>query len=216
MAPPRLASFTLCTGTKMNCTLILPAAGKSSRMRGADKLLEEVAGQPCLRTMALRGLKAGLAVVVTLPGSDHPRAAALAEVPVRRLPVKDADLGMAHSLRAAIAALPVTCEAALILPPDMPGILSEDLTGLVAEAQANPQALVMQAATEDGTPGHPVLFRRALFADFANLTGDQGAREIIADHAKSRLLVPLKGNRARLDLDTPEDWAAWRAGQAAP
>ncbi|PJE36025.1 nucleotidyltransferase family protein, partial [Pseudooceanicola lipolyticus] len=24
-------------------------------------------------------------------------------------------------------------------------------------------------------------------------------------------LVPLPGQRARADLDTPEDWAAWRA-----
>lgn len=200
----------------MNCTLILPAAGKSSRMRGADKLLQEVAGQPCLRAMALRGLKAGLAVLVTLPSADHPRAGALAELPVLRLPVADADQGMSRSLRCAIAALPDTCDAALILPPDMPGILSEDLTALLREAEANPQAQVVQAATEDGTPGHPVLFRRTLFADFAKLTGDRGAREIIATHAKSRLLVPLKDNRARLDLDTPEDWAAWRAGQAAP
>lgn len=200
----------------MNCTLILPAAGQSSRMRGADKLLQEVAGQPCLRAMALRGLRAGLAVLVTLPASDRARAAALAEVPVRRLPVANADLGMSQSLRSAIAALPDTCDAALILPPDMPGILSDDLTTLVSAAEANPQAHILQAATEDGTPGHPVLFRRALFDDFAELTGDQGAREIIAAHATSRLLVPLEGNRARLDLDTPEDWAAWRAGQAAP
>jgi len=200
----------------MKCTLILPAAGASSRMRGADKLLEEVAGQPCLRAMALRGLKAGLAVLVTLPGADHPRAAVLAEVPVRRLPVANADQGMSQSLRCAIAALPETTEAALILPPDMPAIGADDLTRLVQESEANPQALIVQAATEDGTPGHPVLFRSALFAEFAKLTGDQGARDIIAAHATSRVLVPLEGNRARLDLDTPEDWAAWRAGQAAP
>jgi hypothetical protein len=27
---------------------------------------------------------------------------------------------------------------------------------------------------------------------------------------------PLQGDRARLDLDTPEDWLAWRARAADP
>lgn len=200
----------------MRCTVILPAAGKSARMRGTDKLLEQVAGQPCLRAMALRGLKAGFAVIVTLPHADHPRAAALAEVPALRLPVPEAEEGMSASLRRAVAALPETTDAVLIVPPDMPGIRAADMTALCAVAEANPQALIVQATTEDGTPGHPVLFRRALFAEFADLTGDRGAQAIIAAHSQARLLVALEGTRARLDLDTPEDWAAWRAGQAAP
>ena len=200
----------------MKCTLILPAAGKSSRMRGADKLLEPVGGQPCLRAMALRGLKAGMAVLVTLPGADHPRAAALAEVPVRRLPVRNADKGLSESLRTGIAALGPDVEAAMILPPDMPGIQAQDLQALYDAARDNPEALIVQASGQDGTPGHPVLFRRALFSEFATLGGDRGARDIVGAHARSRLLVPLSGGHAGLDLDTPEDWAAWRAGQAAP
>lgn len=199
----------------MNCALILPAAGLSSRMRGGDKLLEEVCGMPCLRAMALRGLKAGLSVIVTLPASDHPRALALAETPVRRVTVRDASEGMAASLRAGIAALPEGTEAALILPPDMPDIQSEDLGALVTAAEAQPEALILQASTEDGTPGHPILFRKALFAEFADLTGDTGARSILQAHADQRRLVALPGDRARLDLDTPEAWAEWRAGQAS-
>ncbi|CAN0504988.1 unnamed protein product, partial [Scytosiphon promiscuus] len=31
-------------GACVTCALILPAAGRSSRMRGADKLLEDVGG----------------------------------------------------------------------------------------------------------------------------------------------------------------------------
>jgi molybdenum cofactor cytidylyltransferase len=43
------------------------------------------------------------------------------------------------------------------------------------------------------------------------LTGDTGAREVLKRHSDRVHLVPLKGDRALTDLDTPEDWAAWRA-----
>lgn len=195
----------------MRTALILLAAGQSTRMRGADKLLEDVRGMPCVRALALRGLAAGMQVIVPLPDRDHPRAAALAEVPVLRLPVPDASDGMAHSLRAGIAAVPDATEAAIVLPGDMPEVQREDMVALIQAAEGNPDALICQATTEDGTPGHPILFRRAVFPDFAELTGDTGARDIVAANRARRVLVARPGNRARLDLDTPEDWDAWRS-----
>jgi molybdenum cofactor cytidylyltransferase len=43
------------------------------------------------------------------------------------------------------------------------------------------------------------------------LQGDSGGREVMAQ-AQGRILpVPLPADHARRDLDTPEDWAAWRA-----
>lgn len=195
----------------MQTALILLAAGRATRMRGADKLLEDVGGAPCIRALALRGLAARMPVVVALPAArDHPRAQVLAEMPVLRLPVADADRGMAHSLRAAVAALPEGTEAAVVLPGDMPEVRCEDLLALREAAAARPDRLIIQATTEDGRPGHPVLFRKALFAEFAGLSGDSGARALLERHADKRLLVARPGNRARLDLDTPEAWAAWR------
>ena len=46
------------------------------------------------------------------------------------------------------------------------------------------------------------------------LTGDQGARELLQRHRDKVRLVPLPEARAITDLDTPEDWAAWRQRQA--
>lgn len=199
----------------MKTTLILLAAGASARMHGADKLLQDVGGMPCVKAMALRGLAAGMQVIVTLPDRDHPRAVALAETPVLRLPVPEADQGMAQSLRAGIMALSDGTEAAMILPADMPGLAAEDLRAVIDAARTHPEALIVQAATEGGAPGHPVLFRRQLFPEIKALSGDTGARAVIARHSEHRRLVPLPGGRARLDLDTPEDWAVWRAGQTA-
>jgi CTP:molybdopterin cytidylyltransferase MocA len=43
------------------------------------------------------------------------------------------------------------------------------------------------------------------------LSGDEGAKRILSQEASRVHLVPLADDRALVDLDTPEDWAAWRA-----
>mgnify|MGYP006184317219 CR=1 FL=1 len=45
---------------------------------------------------------------------------------------------------------------------------------------------------------------------------DEGARSVLVRHRARLRLVPLPGHHATTDLDTPEDWAAWRAAQAKP
>jgi CTP:molybdopterin cytidylyltransferase MocA len=60
-------------------------------------------------------------------------------------------------------------------------------------------------------PGHPVLFPARLRPALLRLKGDQGARDILRTEADQILPLPLPGSRAVTDLDTPEDWAAWRA-----
>jgi CTP:molybdopterin cytidylyltransferase MocA len=117
---------------------------------------------------------------------------------------------MAESLRRGIAAVPPD-NAALVMLADMPEIETADLLALIdAHAESGGAALV-QAAGADGTPGHPVLFPADCLADFAALAGDTGARAILRENRHRRRLVPLAGRRALVDLDTPEDWAAWRA-----
>jgi molybdenum cofactor cytidylyltransferase len=43
------------------------------------------------------------------------------------------------------------------------------------------------------------------------LTGDQGARDLLRAHADDVRAVVLPARHAVTDLDTPEDWANWRA-----
>ena len=85
---------------------------------------------------------------------------------------------------------------------------------MVAARAANPASAIWRGAAEDGTPGHPVLFDGALRDDFADLSGDSGGRAIIDRYKDRTHLVPLPGRRALTDLDTPEDWEAWRSARA--
>ncbi|WP_371060235.1 NTP transferase domain-containing protein [Rhodosalinus sp. 5P4] len=194
--------------------ILIPAAGASSRMRGRDKLLEEVEGRPLLALLAGRARAVADTVIVTLPEPPGARGAALAALDVTCLALPEARQGMAASLRAGVAALPPDIRGLMILPADMPEIRQEDMQRL-ADAFAKAPEAIWQGAAEDGTPGHPVLFPADCLPAIAAVTGDTGAREVLRAQAHRVRRLALPGRRALTDLDTPEDWARWRAQRAA-
>ena len=194
--------------------ILIPAAGASSRMRGRDKLLEEVAGRPLLGLVAARARAVAEAVLVTLPDPPGARGAALSGLDVTRVPVADASVGMAASLRAGVAALPEGIQGLMILPADMPEIEEEDLSSVVRAFERDPHA-IWRGAGANGTPGHPVLFPGDCLPRIAAVSGDRGAREVLRAEAARVRALPLPGGHALTDLDTPEDWARWRAQRPA-
>lgn len=192
----------------IGATILLLAAGASSRMKGRDKLLEEVGGAPLLRVMAQRAAKAG-PLRVTLPEGNVARAATLEGIDCETLLLL-AGCSQSQSLVAGIAGLtgPV-----LVALADMPEITAHDMHLLLALSAQAPKA-ILRAAGADGTPGNPVLFPPDLLAELHEIQGDKGARDLLQRHQARVHLVPLPGRRALTDLDTPEDWAAWRAAQS--
>ena len=188
----------------MIATLLL-AAGKSSRMAGADKLLEMVDDAPLLAVLAQRALSVG-PTYVTLPSADHPRRAVLPQA-AQVIPV---DGQMSDSIKAGIAALPADARGVIILPADMPDITAEDI-GKIHAAASTSNAAIIRATTADGLAGHPIYFAASQFPRFAELNGDRGAFYLTTGLEDQTILIPLAADRARLDLDTPQDWASYRA-----
>ncbi|MCB1354992.1 MAG: nucleotidyltransferase family protein [Maritimibacter sp.] len=192
--------------------ILIPAAGRSTRMRGRDKLLEPVRGRPLLADRAGVASRAAASVVVALPPRPEAPARwdALEGLTVTRIAVASPAAGMAASLVAGIAALPASATGVMILPADMPDITADDLTVLL---DAFDGLHILRGASDAGEPGHPVLFPAADFPALAALTGDRGARALLAADPGRVKRVPLPGRHALTDLDTPEDWAAWRVRQ---
>lgn len=191
--------------------ILILAAGASARMRGRDKLVEPVAGQPLLRRIATAAMATGQPVLVTLPPGAVLRRAALSGLGVTTVTVDDATSGMAASIRAGVAALPGHATALLVMLADMPEIGTDDITALLDAHDGNPGAPILRAAATGGEPGHPVLFPSRFFRQLRSLTGDTGARTILSDPSVPVHLIPLPGRRAVTDLDTPEDWDRWRS-----
>lgn len=189
--------------------ILILAAGQSSRMRGTDKLLEPVDGHPLIRRQALEALATGMPVWIALPPDQPLRRAMVRDLPLQVIEVAGAASGLSFSIAAGQAAVPAHMSLILWLA-DLPEIATSDLEALARAASRQPDAII-RATTATGKPGHPVLFPPAARPKLATLTGDSGARDLLKKLAPITLFIPLPANRALTDLDTPEDWAAWRA-----
>ena len=144
---------------------------------------------------------------MTLRDPDPERRAALDGLMVRVLAVPDAALGMSASFRA----MADIQSAVMVLPADMPDLTAADLASMITAFRSAPDQILR--GSSNGTPGHPVVWPAVLVPGFAQLQGDEGARALLRQHPVH--LHPLPDANALTDLDTPEDWAAWRARQAA-
>ncbi|WP_299504952.1 nucleotidyltransferase family protein [uncultured Roseobacter sp.] len=194
--------------------VIVLAAGQSKRMRGADKLLELVDGMPLLRRQANMACDVTQGpVLVALPPRPHPRYQCLDALGVNRIPVEEAAEGMNASIRTAIAALPDNAPAAMLLLGDLPELTEDDLRQVMAAVDLDSDVLIWRGATQAGKAGHPIVFSARLFDALKTISGDSGGRSVVKAAGNNVRLVPLTGHRARMDLDTPEEWAAWRARQ---
>ena len=152
--------------------------------------------------------------VVVLPPAPGARAEALAGLEVRRVTNPRAAEGMGTSIAAGVTALRPDADAVLIVLADMPELAAADFDRLIAAFDPGEGRAIVRAVAEGGRPGHPVLFGRRFFELLRGLDGDRGARSLIEDYPDFVVDLVLPGAAAATDLDTPEDWAAWRAGRA--
>jgi CTP:molybdopterin cytidylyltransferase MocA len=93
----------------------------------------------------------------------------------------------------------------------MPDITTNDYISLINVFQCDSNSNIQRAASADGTAGNPVLLPRWALNDPDIFHGDTGARHLLRQHSDRVRLIPLPENHATTDLDTPKDWAAWRA-----
>ena len=192
----------------MKIAILLLAAGASSRMRGRDKLLEEIDGEQLLRRVARRALSVQSVVFVALPKGSQTRQEALKGLAVNTLIVNDAAEGMSASIRAGVRAAS-EFDALMILPADMPELTERDLSVVLEGFKANSGLKIVRGASADGTPGHPVVFPKTYFEELSEIEGDTGGSSIVKK--AGAICISLPDNHALTDLDTPEDWAFWQA-----
>lgn len=194
--------------------VLILAAGASSRMGDADKLMLDVDGMPMLRRQALIALGVSADVRVALPPPPHPRHDTLSGLAVQHIAVPDAAEGINASLRRVFASLAPDVPHAMLLLGDLPALTVGDLRAVMSATITHPDARIWQGATPDGKGGHPMVFAASLFAAFQDLTGDSGGRAIVMRAADDTHKVLFSDDRARRDVDTPEDWAAWQRARA--
>jgi molybdenum cofactor cytidylyltransferase len=191
-------------GERAPVAAIVLAAGRSTRMGGANKLLCEIAGAPMVRHVAACALGSRARPVLVVTGHQEAAVrAALAGLPVTFVANADYASGLMSSLKAGIAALPKGIRGALVALGDMPLLRPADFDRLIGSFLAA-EALNIIVPVHRGRRGNPVLWPAAYFADILALEGDMGARQLFASHAAAIREVPVEAGAVLEDIDTPE------------
>jgi molybdenum cofactor cytidylyltransferase len=195
---------------------IVLGAGTSSRM-GEHKLLLPLGGRPLIAwSVAAACASQARPVVVALGrAAEEVRdalAAALPDAPYSVVVNQRFAQGMGTSLALAIASLPAEVTGALILLGDQPFMPTAAIEAMLAAARAQPERIAMGAyeGAYEGASGrrrgHPVYLPQRVFGELLALSGDEGARALIARAGDDLTLVPIAVERALLDVDTLEDY----------
>lgn len=188
--------------------IILLAAGASTRMGQAKQLLR-IAGQSLIE----RGVKTALGttfrpVVVVLGANREQIEPELSGLEVKKVFNPDWPTGMGSSIATGLDLLlqqEPLIQQVLILVGDQPLLQANTLTALV-ELQSQTQAPLVVSRYTD-TLGVPALFTSALFAELTALHGAQGAKALIQKYRNQASIFDFP--EGALDLDTPEEWAAF-------
>ena len=183
---------------------VVLAAGTSSRMQGANKLLQPVAGKPMVRHAVEAALASPAAPVIVVTGHEAVKVeAALSGLQVETVRNADFAKGQASSLKAGIAALPGDVDGAVILLGDMPLVSSGTIGRLIAAFNPG-EGRAICVPVHQGRRGNPVLWAKRFFAEIAKLEGDEGAHRLIAAHAEEVSEVEVESDAIFRDFDTPE------------
>jgi molybdenum cofactor cytidylyltransferase len=200
------------TDDNPHVSAVVLAAGRSTRMGGPNKLLAELNGQKLVRIVTEQALASRAKDVIVVTGHQAELVEkALAGLDVKFVRNPDFAGGLASSVKAGISAVPGLADGAVICLGDMPMIsagLIDDLIAGFAPDRGN----LIAVPVNDGRRGNPVLWSRRFFNELMTLDGDVGARHLIARHNEAVAEIPVKGDGAFLDIDTPQALEAARGG----
>jgi molybdenum cofactor cytidylyltransferase len=201
-------------GTGCTVAGLVLAAGRSTRMGGPNKLLEEINGKPLVRHVVEHVLASRARPVVVVTGHQKEGVErALAGLPVTFVHNPNFADGLSTSLKTGIGAVPPDADGAVVGLGDMPQVSAALIDKLIAAFDPERGALVA-IPTIMGKRGNPVLWSRRFFPDLLSVEGDVGARHLIGGYGEAVVEVPLDDAAALTDVDTPEALTALRAAMA--
>jgi molybdenum cofactor cytidylyltransferase len=183
---------------------VVLAAGQGRRF-GGTKQVAEVDGLPLVAHGVRVAHAAGIGRVLVVVGHDAEAVAAAARRggPVEVVVNPDHAAGQSTSLRAGFAAASAgDAEVAVVLLADQPAVDPAVVRAVVAAIQGPVEAARVRYAD---AAGHPVAFARRVWPRVAAVTGDRGARDLLADLA---VVEVVAGGAAPPDVDRPDELPA--------
>ena len=189
---------------------VLLAAGEGSRMGSVPKSLLALDGIPLIQRhlMALRESRLDEIVVVT--GYHHAAIeAALVDQAVRVVRNPEPQRGQQSSVRLGVSALGRGFDLLMVVLADQPLIDATDHEELLRAFTQRPEGAGVLYPQVDDQRGNPVVFSGAVVATMLDSGNDADFRRFIDEHPAVVYRYPTSNAHFVIDLDTPEDVAAF-------
>lgn len=199
---------------KSRPAVIVLAAGTGSRFSApGHKLTQPLGASTVLGSTLRHAIASHLSVVVVV-------TEALADIARRHVASRDMvvlpavgtpgpqPLGMGFSIAAGVSARP-DAPGWLVLPGDMPLVQTATLSAVASALDHHPVAY----AQHRGRRGHPVGFSSELYSELVTLSGDEGAKRLIARYPAFGVEVNDPG--VLIDVDTEADLEKIRLAHVA-
>lgn len=180
---------------------ILLAAGSSQRF-GAPKLLHPMDDGVPIAIAAARTLHQALPnSIAVVRASDHALIELFTELGLQTVENPRADEGMGTSLAVGVNATN-GADGWLITLADMPWVQAATITALTHRLKIGASIV---APVYEGQRGHPVGFSSRWLQSLQGLSGDKGARDLIAKNPNELELLATEDAGVLKDIDHPQD-----------
>lgn len=186
-------------------SLIILAAGKSTRMRGRNKLSTIIEGKPMIRRVVEAALNSKVDEVIVVLGWEAEKIRkALGDLPCRYVVNKDYERGQSSSVKVGLGEVGKATRAMLVLPGDVAMIDSRSINLVIDEYNQGKCPIVIAAF--NGKLGHPILLDRRLFGEIEQIDEQTfGLKSVVQKHEGEKRLIETGTPNVLRDMDTPED-----------
>ncbi len=177
---------------------IILAAGKSTRMGEQNKLLMPFGETTILGAVVSEVVKSTIDQIVIVTGNEEKRIKDAIPHDVAFIHNPDFADGLSTSVKVGVASLDDDIDGVMILLGDMPFVTSDDLNVLIDAFEPGK----ITVPVKDGKIGNPLIFASEFFEDFKSLSGDTGARRLLAEYPDRVVKTELSSSGILTDIDT--------------
>lgn len=198
----------------MKITAILIAAGLSSRMKGPNKLLQDIGGKTLIQHTCEQLDNSDVDEVIVVTGRD----ADLVQLSIINYQLSitkfvynpNFEMGMTTSIQAGLIEA-VNTDAVMICLSDMPELMTQGYNELVMAFEKDGGKDKILAPFRHGQKGNPVIFGSAYFTQMAEHKELNGCSAIVKAHNEHLVKFETDSEAYFFDIDTPESLESYRS-----
>ncbi len=184
--------------------VLILAAGQSRRMGSENKLLARIENKPMFNLVAEQALKSKATAVYAVTGHEQAMVEEIAsDLGIKTFHNPDYKTGLSSSLKTGFRELSDSFEGILICLADMPFVTASLFDEMIDAFDTEEGRAIIVPAFK-GKRGNPVLIGSQFKADILNVTGDIGAKSVIADNEHVVFTIDVDNDSIFKDIDTPE------------